>query len=454
MLFFVRLAVGYFLTFFYFYLMNTDLLLRGQPRSVTAAVLAGRPWAGPSILNSILRSHSRVLARMMLHDKGVARAMLPALTQLIPLVEARTPLLTSVKRHTLNTIPVLVRLASHESDWIRSPKEWEPDLQMDPESLLNSLIDHLLVRYPLPRFAYHAWHIVGPLHHVERDWFCHLALGNNLRTFRGWLPQVSRKAVHLFQTAPADFSMKEAVRFGQVQAIWNDAEIAERIVKSRIGLDFENDDIWLPLFEMWAASGLSVDLLLPVADYLWADAHTDGLESIRLKGRSCDSLLGSALRYFCEIRKAMGRSCDNKDRFPDWFLDFEERGLLLRRHADHWKPFEAVSFFEADRFGWHWEISELTNPRALFQEGRDMGHCVGLYSGDCQRGESSIFSLRSRKLSDPEMDREVTIEVDRESRRLRQVRAYQNRRPQSATQRVILEWCERNSLAPGAWSRW
>ena len=128
--------------------------------------------------------------------------------------------------------------------------------------------------------------------------------------------------------------------------------------------------------------------------------------------------------------------------------------MLLRRHADHWEPFEEISPFEADRFGWHWEISELTNSRALFAEGKDMGHCVGFYSGECQRGESSIFSLRSRKLSAGEMDREVTIEVNRDSRRLQQARAFQNKRPHSVTQRVILEWCERNSLAPGASTRW
>ena len=434
--------------------MNFDLLLRGQNRSVTAAILAGRAWSGPSILNPVLRVHSRLLARMMLHDKGVAKALLPALNQLIPMVERRTPLLTSVKRKTLHSIPVLVRLASHEEDWIRNPVDWEPDLQLTPAQLLDSLIDHLLVRYPLPRFAYRAWHIAGPLSHVERAWFCHIGLGNNLRTFRGWLPRVSRKAVHLFQTAPSNYSMKEAVRFGQVQAIWNDAWIAERIVKSRVGLDFKNDEIWLPLFEMWNVSGLSVDLLLAVADYLWADARAEAVESIELKGRTCDSLVNSALRYFREIREAMGKSGKLEDRFPAWFFDPEERGLLLRRHADHWEPFEEISPFEADRFGWHWEISELTNSRALFAEGKDMGHCVGFYSGECQRGESSIFSLRSRKLSAGEMDREVTIEVNRDSRRLQQARAFQNKRPHSVTQRVILEWCERNSLAPGASTRW
>lgn len=41
-----------------------------------------------------------------------------------------------------------------------------------------------------------------------------------------------------------------------------------------------------------------------------------------------------------------------------------------------------------------WMAVELTNGRALAEEGREMGHCVSSYSGSCKAGEQRIFSIR------------------------------------------------------------
>lgn len=434
--------------------MNTDLLSGGRSRSVSAALLAGRTWMGPSILNPILRQHTRVLARMLLHDCGVARSLVPGLKQIVPLVEQKTTLLTTVKRTTLNTIPVLVRLAAHRKSWIRKPEDWEPDLQLAPRELLKSLIEFLLVRYPVPPFAMRCWFIDGALHHIERDWFCHISQGGNIRAFSGWIPKLTRQSAHLFQEAPDSFSMREAIRYAQVFAVWQDESIACAIARSRIGTDFRNDKIWLPLFEKWAFSEFGMDEFFAVADYLWARCELEGSDTLRMKSRSAESLLRSSLRWFADIRNDTFHEKLSIDSLPDWFLDSEVRMSLLRRQADRWNPLEGVEAFETQKFGWRWKMVELTDQRSLYIEGEDMSHCVGLYSGECQRGESSIFSLRSCKLNEGELDREVTLEVDRKSRRVVQVRAWRNRIPLPAARKVILEWCRANSLEPGAWTRW
>jgi hypothetical protein len=75
-----------------------------------------------------------------------------------------------------------------------------------------------------------------------------------------------------------------------------------------------------------------------------------------------------------------------------------------------------------------------------------MSHCVGGYGKRCRSGSSSIFSLRSCHLEDGILDREVTMEVSRKSRRLVQARAWSNRHPHPMTRLVILDWCRKNEI--------
>lgn len=388
---------------------------------------------------------------MVKSDRGKAAPLLPYLARLVPKVELETPLLTQVRRGVLNSIPVLIRLAAHHRDWIREPETWTPDLSKAPRELLISLIEHLLARYPLPAFCENSWFIDGPLAHIEREWYCHLGRGENLRTFRGWMPRVSRRAAHEFLSAPAHFQMREALRYGQAQAIVRDRDLSSAIAKSRMGLDFIHDDLWVPFFGMWANSDRDPAEFFLAADYLWAVARRKEVGETRLAGRTFPEIVRSATRFF-EALAGSELPGDNA-RKPLGVFDASYRSFLLDQTFCRWSPLEGVGPYRTERAGWRFEIKELTSAVELSLEGHDMAHCVGGYGWGCRVGHSSIFSLRSCEVDKGVLDREVTIQVSRKNRRLVQARAWRNHQPHPTTKRVILDWCRQNGIESGTLRR-
>ena len=436
--------------------MNTFAFPPARRRIYTPDIIRRTPGVVVPPSQLALRQHCRTLNRMFRHRNSITERLRVPCLGLFAIVEEKSSLLTEVRPSRMNPVPVLVRLAHHESDWIRSPFGWEPDRGATPEIQMQSLIEHLLVRYPLPRFCYRAWDIDGALIHIEREWFCHLAKGGSLRKFPGWIPHLTRRAVSHFLEAEDATSMREAIRYAQVRALSPSSSILNRVMKSRLRLDFSHDAIWLPFLEKWIHSSEAEESSLEIViDYLWAKCHLEGVESIRLQARTTESLVRSAIRFFRElaIRFALGRRDDSElDR--SLIADSRFRTRLLHLYADSWSPFEDVAPFSTTWRGWEWKMTELCNPIELAEEGADMNHCVGLYAGSCKRGETSIFSLRSRKLSGGPMDRELTIELNRTHKRLVQVKAWGNRRSHTLARQIVLRWCEENEIESSAWSLW
>lgn len=86
-------------------------------------------------------------------------------------------------------------------------------------------------------------------------------------------------------------------------------------------------------------------------------------------------------------------------------------------------------------------IVNLSNPRALRDEGKEMGHCVGSYSWSCRDGTSRILSVRSQE--SPHWGTRLStaeIRVDGSCRpRVFQHKSYKNSMP-STEARKALEW--------------
>ncbi|OYV04894.1 MAG: hypothetical protein CFE26_14440 [Verrucomicrobiales bacterium VVV1] len=81
-------------------------------------------------------------------------------------------------------------------------------------------------------------------------------------------------------------------------------------------------------------------------------------------------------------------------------------------------------------------------------EGEALRHCVAGYWRRCQSGGSAIFSLLQFHLAilhERSVPR-LTIEVDRESRRVVQARGRWNRRPDATEYQLLEDWARRNEL--------
>lgn len=95
-----------------------------------------------------------------------------------------------------------------------------------------------------------------------------------------------------------------------------------------------------------------------------------------------------------------------------------------------------------------WLIQERLNHAQLTAEGEALRHCVAGYWRRCREGNSAIFSLvqfHPAVVCERVVPR-LTIEVERESRRVVQVRGKWNRRPDATEYRVLEEWAKRNEL--------
>ena len=167
-------------------------------------------------------------------------------------VERDTPLLTGVGPGKLQTVPVLIRFAGFEAEWVRSPETWLAPADTKPVELIYSLARHLFALYGIPRFFDAAWLMGGPIDQVERVWYCHIAKGGNIRTAPRSIPSLTKRAAHRLmqlQSPPGSVSIKKEIRWAQIVTLNENLDYAAHIAwRSRAAVDFSNDAIWLPLF--------------------------------------------------------------------------------------------------------------------------------------------------------------------------------------------------------------
>lgn len=79
-------------------------------------------------------------------------------------------------------------------------------------------------------------------------------------------------------------------------------------------------------------------------------------------------------------------------------------------------------------------VTELTNGRALYEEGRTMHHCVAGYSDHCMRGNSRVFSL----VDQSKAKRRSTLELSFSSKwQASQHRSYCNMAPESEFAKAV-----------------
>lgn len=91
-----------------------------------------------------------------------------------------------------------------------------------------------------------------------------------------------------------------------------------------------------------------------------------------------------------------------------------------------------------------WRINQLRSTQALLEEGRAMSHCVATYAQSCQRGDCSIWSMRTER--NGRRDRRQTVEVNRHGV-IVQCRGRFNVEPRTQEFNVLKRWAEAASLS-------
>ena len=421
----------------------------GTALSTLAAIIRGEPWTASSVRNPILRKHFRRLGRTFRQPNRITDSLREPCLHLITTIMERSDLLARPHPLQRHLVPALLRVAEYSDRWIRDPAHWVPS----KENQWQSLLKHLFTRWEMPTYFESAWLTKGSLRHLDRDWYCDLAAGKNWRRLDYVPSSVTSRAVHLAMGAPNHLSIRQALRWGQLNAMNANPDLIEEVLQSKVVDNLSNEEIWSRLFSKVVGArefdprdfGVIADLFEGL--YRTYQFHR-ARDLIRLP---LPKLLSHCRKYW---RRLLTDALADELKFKS--LDIRESGLrrdLLHYSNAHWEPMDDIADDEIRyraRIGTItiWTVTQLTRHSQLVAEGLAMNHCVGGYRKWCQREESSIFSLKLQIVESGsfQYERKVTIEVYRPNRWVVQAKRRWNHDPEPLEMEVIQKWANRNKL--------
>ena len=423
----------------------------GADAAILTTVISGGAWTAARVRNPHLRFHCRALGRTFRPRQTALDPHRDPCIRLAVRMVQQSEILTRPHSLAADCVPSLVRVAAYAGQWLREPETWQPEPGLTPEAQWRDLLLHLFAAWPVPEFFHSAWRVRGALTCLERDWYCHLARGGSWRKAVGLPASISQRALHLASHAPAHLSVCQALRWGQVTAAGGSPALLDQVLASPMVADLENESVWSRLIAKSAAARdfepREFGVIAEVLQVLMAHGH------FKRAGLLVEQPLPE-LRRHCLRRwqKLLDGAVAAGLRFRDHDLLRPGLRAELRHFSDAvWEPMPAVSRFEVQRKedredpAW-WIIHEQCSHAQLVVEGRELHHCVGGYLKKCLSGKSAIFSLWHARPDDPSPQARLTIEVDPNTRRIRQIRGRWNRLPSSFEIRLVEEWAASNQL--------
>lgn len=297
------------------------------------------------------------------------------------------------------------------------------------DGLFRSLVTHALAAYPTPAIVWTAF-----TH--DRDlvplavW---LASGGSFVAFaksRLGIP-LTRKMCHLALEPPYDTTLLEAIRVAQVVAFGGSIAVATAFARTRHARAIGRAPVeaFLQAVAEWLAGrDVAPSEVGTLVDFVVARHAEDA--SYSLKGRTPQSLAAAAHQWHRELGALRN--------VPH--VRFRPSGLrpitVERPRAPH-DPTKVV-----------WRVEELMDTRALYDEGRRMGHCVASYAHAVVSGAISIWVMTMENGEGPTGRwAQLTIEVRHANRAIVQARGRFNRLPTTEERAILSRFAATNTLS-------
>jgi hypothetical protein len=332
------------------------------------------------------------------------------------------------------------------SNAIRSVSEYQARTYNEGRQVLG-LIDHVFVRYRVPLFLYRS-----VLTYDGIDLVFGPQVGSEKRK-AGWKPLDSKyREWFLAAARGASFAKLTKDVFTKKEAHW--------FLQAPDGNSIQKNILWAKA----AAAGVPQK----GCDYL-----TDRFDHQTLKriGRR----LPDVLRIYADAWKEM--HINDRDEITDFIRamaqdrDFSYKGRTfgsLRKLSHDWHRMVHSGAIREYR-SWSqsftpWEHKskgvvvrgiELTNNRALAEEGRKQRHCVYSYTMQCIHNMSRIVSIRWYIGAELVEMHRLTVEVSPSRRAIVQIRGILNRMVTEEEMKVVRLWAGAKGLEIDHWaSRW
>lgn len=322
--------------------------------------------------------------------------------------------------------------------FIRPFDTWIPSSH-NPEKQFSSFVRHLFCKYPVPGFMDKVWFRIDQ--HKYHDWFIHIGTGGSLRNLSLCPIKMTNKIGCHFLRAPDDFTIEEALRFGQISALGGDIRLMNALRPTKLmSLSKTKEEFCLSVIRFFIDNPmLDTAQIGPIVDYLWhakyevrrifvARGVVQDLPpeqpNLSMTGRTVDTLLQQVDRWHRQLGK------ERKGGDFEW------------EHLKGVKDFEYMEGEEYHKNMRLWRIRELLSSKELAAEGRVMMHCVASYAHSCYKGNASIWSMTCEGYDG--VENAVTIEV--RDRTICQVRGKRNVVPNDKEKAIIKRWSVKNGL--------
>lgn len=331
----------------------------------------------------------------------------------------------------------LIKLHDRKALWLRPLEQWKPKSK-NPERQLAELTRHLFDQYgDVPAFMDQVWLRTDQQGSRYRDWYAHLGRGNNVRTAKSKV-KLTKRMAHEFMKAPEDYTVEQAIRWGQMRAMGADKSMVNAVAATRLGRSFVHEAFWITVLRFFADNPmLDTRQIGPIVDYLHAQRFQSQDVELRpgvwrreppqqpglsMRGRTVDTLL----RQVHDWHTALGKARQVPDgayaeaKIPDFHM---QRGTSRNRQ--------------------HWSIRQLRSAKELVRESEALRHCVSSYHWSCASGHCTIWSLSVDSAGTSE--RRQTIEVARNGQ-IVQCRGLANRDPSPEERSVVEAWAAETGL--------
>lgn len=314
---------------------------------------------------------------------------------------------------------VVVRCAHLMPRACRSVDTFAPTLR-EPRDRLIELLHHLFVQYPVPRWTTATLLsstslAVRGAPHVPPSVLPHVGQGGSF-VDAGLPIRVTRAVARALSTSTETWP-RRALRQAQAQA----AQIAGPVAVA-CAFTFARDDFGavdedgVARFFSFVGARQAAGHVVDRDAYVLASA---GLELLR-REPACD-FAGRSVASLLELARARAAP----------YASVRDIGAL---------PRSGVVVDDVALDGWR--FNEIVDGPGLYDESLRMRHCVASYAPRIQAGQCSIFHLRN----EDDGDLGVTVEVQRPSRRIVQVKGHANRQPSPEELAALARWAAKVGL--------
>jgi hypothetical protein len=333
-------------------------------------------------------------------------------------------------------------LATIYASSVSDLKLWEP-YGKSAQSGFYSLAKHLLAKYPQPVLLWNALQEPAPISVKLAPFVAHVAQGGSVfKAVPDLLPvPLTRKQCHELLKASADLGFLYTVRLQQVEAHGGSKRLARLWRSTTNGGDLgtKQDEIfWDGVLAFFCKAGMfDLNQVKPLLDYI--EYRRRGNRDFSMKGRTMMALLRDMEEWHKELadhRRAQARAPEKDvNFFPS---GFNRMTIDLSKKSEYGNKIIEKAVYD---------VFEILSSRELRDEGTAMRHCVYSYRSSIEQKRISIWSMVGHV--DKGSFRELTIEVNNQSRMITQARAVCNGRGDSRAIRAMQTWAIKNGITIG-----